>query len=114
MGGQGGTVPSKVLTGRTAVLTVPPKFKLRRDTVGSFFVRSHKEYITYYNFESAIVKLQFPLCILTSSGFRGIQAPYAHLKKNQKCNFVQKNFIAYLHASCTYMIHAYMHAYIHA
>src|SRR6218665_1373061 len=26
----------------------------------SSFVRSHKEYIKYYNFESAIVKLQFP------------------------------------------------------
>ena len=43
----------------------PPKFKLQRDTAGSCFMRSHKEYVTYYNFESAIVKLQFPLCILT-------------------------------------------------
>src|SRR6218665_975241 len=38
--GQGGNVPSKVLTGGTAVLTVPPKFKLRRDTAGSCFVGS--------------------------------------------------------------------------
>ena len=50
-GGQGGTVPSKVLTGGTAVLTVPPKFKLRRDTAGFCFVRFHKEYVTYYNFD---------------------------------------------------------------
>src|SRR6218665_638800 len=74
-GGQGWTVPPKFLLGETAVLTVPPKFKLRRDTAGSCFVRSHKEYITYYNFESAIVKLQFPLCILTSGEPRRIRAP---------------------------------------
>jgi len=82
MGGQGGTVPSKVLSGGTAVLTVPPKFKLRSDTAGSCFVRSHKEYITSYNFESAIVKLQLPLCVLTSGESRGIRAPSLnHLKR---------------------------------
>src|SRR6218665_2024361 len=44
-GGQGGTDPSKVLIGGTGVLTIPPpKFKLRRNTAGSCFVRSHKEY----------------------------------------------------------------------
>jgi len=56
--------------GGTAVLTVPPKFKLRKDTAGSCFVRFHKEYVTHYNFESAIVKLQFRLCILTNGGSR--------------------------------------------
>jgi len=66
MGGQGGTVPSKVLTGGTAVLTVPPKVQASEGHCCqcwvSCFVRSHKEYITiitYYNFESAIIKLQF-------------------------------------------------------
>src|SRR6218665_2573132 len=48
----------------TSIISVclsPPKFKLRRDSAGSCFVRSHKDYLTYYNFESAIiVKLQFP------------------------------------------------------
>src|SRR6218665_2021482 len=83
MEGTGRDCPSKVLTGGTAVLTVPPpKFKLRSDTAGSCFVRSHKEYITSYNFESAIVKLQSPLCVLTSGESRGIRAPSLnHLKR---------------------------------
>src|SRR6218665_2498298 len=74
-GGQGGTVSFKVLSGGTAVLTVPPKFKLRSDTAESCFVRSHKMYITYYNVESAIVKLQLPLCILTSGESREDSSP---------------------------------------
>src|SRR6218665_3330356 len=65
MGEQVATVPSKVLTGRSAVLTVPSQIQASEDTTGSCFVRFHKEYIIYYNFESAFVKLQFPLCILT-------------------------------------------------
>src|SRR6218665_2085192 len=98
-GGQGGTVPSKVLTGGTAVLTVPPpKFKLRRDTAGSCFVRSHKEYITYYNFESAIVKLQFPLCILTSGESRGYPSPLTKPFKKLKSVILFKKFIKCIHA----------------
>src|SRR6218665_2029079 len=75
-GGQGGTVPSKVLSGGdSSVECPPPNFKLRSVTAGSCFVRSHKEYITYYNFKSAIVKLQLPLCILTSGERRGDPSP---------------------------------------
>jgi len=81
-GGTGKDCPLQSFDWGTAVLTVPPKFKLRRDTAGSCFVRSHKEYITYYNFESAIVKLQFPLCILTSGESRGIRAPLLNHLKN--------------------------------
>src|SRR6218665_83366 len=57
-GGQGGTVLPKVLAGGIAVLTMPRKLKLRRDSAGSCFVRSHKEYVTYYNFEAVIVMFQ--------------------------------------------------------
>jgi len=59
----------------TAVLTAPPKFKLRRDSAWSWFVRSHKEYVIDYNFEALIVKFQFPLYIMTSGGCRGTLAP---------------------------------------
>jgi len=34
----------------------PPKFKLRGDF--SCFMRYHREYITFYNFEAIIVKYQ--------------------------------------------------------
>ena len=103
MGGQGGTLPSEVLTGGTAVLTVPPKVKLWRDTAGSCFARSHKEYITHYNFESAILKLQFPLCILTSGGSRGIPAPsLSHLKKLKSVILFQK-IIEYIQATYAYV-----------
>src|SRR6218665_3522656 len=73
--GTGRDCPLQNFDWGTAVLTVPQKFKLRRDIAGSCFVRSHKEYVTYYNFESAIFKLQFPLCILTSGGSTTIRAP---------------------------------------
>jgi len=73
-GGQGGTVPSKVLTGGSSV-DCPLKLKLLRDTAGSCIMRSQKEYVTYYTFESAIVKLKFPLGIMTSSGSRGVRTP---------------------------------------
>jgi len=66
----------------TAVLT-PPKFKLGRDSAGSFSVRSHKEYITYYNLKAVIVKFQFPLytTCMTSGGSRGTRVPsLKHLK----------------------------------
>src|SRR6218665_560369 len=103
MGRQGGTVPSKVLSGGTAVLTVPPKSKHRSDTAGSCFVRSHKEYITYYNFESAIVKLQLPLCILTSGESRGDPSLLTKaFKKLKKGLFYFKNSLS------TYMHHVYM------
>jgi len=62
------------------VLTVPPKFKLRRDTGGSCFVRSHKEYITYYNFESATVKLQFPYAEADLGGSGPLTKPFKKLK----------------------------------
>src|SRR6218665_3894044 len=50
----------------TAVLTIPPKVKASEGHCWVLLREISKEYITYYNFESAIVKLQFPLCILTS------------------------------------------------
>src|SRR6218665_258501 len=51
--GTGRDCPLKSFNWGTAVLTVPPpKFKFRRDTAGSCFVRSHKEYVTHYSFES--------------------------------------------------------------
>src|SRR6218665_2526579 len=68
--------------GDSSVDCPPPKFKLLRDTAGSCFVRSQKEYMTYYNFESAIVKLQFPLCILTSGESRGDPSPSLNHLKN--------------------------------
>src|SRR6218665_1269578 len=90
--GAGRDSPLQSFDWGTAVLTVPPKFKLRRETAGScFVVRSHKECITYYNVESAIVKLQFPLCILISGGTSGDQGPLnKSFKKNKKCDFIKK------------------------
>jgi len=38
-------------------------------------MRSHKEYITYYNFESAIVKLQFPYAFLPVANLGGRSEP---------------------------------------
>jgi len=124
-GGQGGTVPSKVLTEGTAVLTPPPKLKLRRNTARSCFVRSHKEYVTYYNFESAIVKLQFSLCILSSGGSREIRAPSLNLlKKLKKCNLKKNSLHTHMHHVRMYdtcirtqihvcIIHTYTEVYIH-
>ena len=56
MGGAGGTVPSKVLTGGDISVDCLPKSSSFGGTLhaGSCFVRSHKKYITYYNFESAV------------------------------------------------------------
>jgi len=81
-GGTGRYCPLQSFNLLDSSIDVPPKFKLRRDTAGSCFVRSHKQYITYYNFESAIVKLQFPICILTSGGSRGDPGPSLNHLKN--------------------------------
>src|SRR6218665_984582 len=85
-GGTGRDCPLESFDWGTAALTVPQKFKLLRDTAGSCFVRSHKEYTTsfYYNFESAIVKLQFHLCILTSGESRGDPSPLTKPLKKLK------------------------------
>src|SRR6218665_3107140 len=129
-GGTGRDCPLQSFDWGTAVLTVPPKFTLRRDTAGYCFVRSHKKYITYYNFESAIVKLQFPLCILTRCGSRGSWAPSQnHLKKLKSVILLFFNHCVECVHTCimyvctdtcmhnTYIyrdIHTLMHAYIHA
>jgi len=56
------------------------KFKLRRDSAGSCFMRSHKGRITFYNFEAVSVKFQFHL-YMTSVGSRGPSLPYKSLIK---------------------------------
>src|SRR6218665_2210433 len=101
-GGTGRDCPLQSFDWGTAVLTVPPKFKLLRNTAGSCFVRSQKEYITYYNFESAIVKLQFPLCILTSVESRGESDPLTKPLKKLKSVILFLKCIEYIPASCMY------------
>ena len=59
----------------------PPTFKLRWESAGSCLVRSHKEYITYYNFEAVIVKFQFPH-ILRPVADLGGKIEKCNLKKN--------------------------------
>src|SRR6218665_2061079 len=95
-GGQGGTVPPSFDWG-TALLNVPTKFRLRRDSAKSCSMRSHKEYITYYNFEAVIVEFQFPL-YMTSVESRG--TPYKNILK-----------IVLFHFKT--LIHAYMHVHKH-
>jgi len=131
MGGQGGTVFPKV---STAMLTVPPKFKLRRDWAGSCLVRSHKEYIPSYNyFEAVIVTFQFPLYSMAICGVRRTQAPsLKHLKTLKSVILGNFHWIhtLYIHHVCIYdtciqthihtciihkytCIHVCMHSYIH-
>ena len=85
--GTGRDRPSQSFDWGTALLTVSPKFKLRRDSAGSCFVRSHKEHITFYNFEAVIVKFQFPLytCSMTVVNLGGPGPPHYSIFK--KCNF---------------------------
>ena len=64
--GQGETVLPKVLTGGDSSVDCPKV----QASEGQCFERSHKGYITYYNFEAVSVKCQFPL-YMTSVGSRG-------------------------------------------
>src|SRR6218665_3309673 len=95
--GQREIVLPKVLTGETAVLI--SKFRLRRVSAGSCFVRSHKGHITYYNFEAVSVKFQFHL-YMTSVGSRGAGLPYKSIIK----------YFVPLHLKT--MIHAHIHTHI--
>jgi len=83
--GQRETVLPKVLTEGTAVLTAP-KFRFRRNSAGSCFVRSHKGYITYCKFEAVSVKFQF-LLYMTSVGSRKTDPPYKNNVKNRIFSF---------------------------
>src|SRR6218665_1415155 len=96
-GGQGESVLPKVLTGGKAVFT-PPKFRSRRDSAWACFVKSHKGYITYYNFETTSVKFRFPL-YMTGIGSRRTGPLQKHYKKVVPFQF-------------TAMIHAFTHTHI--
>src|SRR6218665_3800398 len=105
-GGQGESVLPKVLTGGKAVFT-PPKFRSRRDSAGACFVKSHKVYITYYNFETASVKFRFPL-YMTSVGSRGTGPLQKHYKKVVPFQFTAM-IHAYTHTYTICVVHGYIH-----
>jgi|SRR6218665_1712458 len=84
------------------------------DSAESYFMRSHKDYITYYNFEAVGVKFKFPLYIITSGGSGGSRLLTKAFKKIKKCNFMKTNidYMHSLHHECMYdtSIHTHIHA----
>jgi len=80
-GGTGRDCPPKVLTGGDSSVDCPPKVQALEGQCWVLLLRSHKELITYYNFQAVSVKFQFPLYIMTSGGSRETRTPsLTHLK----------------------------------